>query len=108
MGKLDEKVAVITGGSSGIGKATVQLLVEEGARVVFGDILDDRGKKLADELGENAVYLHTNVRNESEIKALIDLAISKFGRLDIIFNNAGFGGVGGRIEETDNFEKCKQ
>ena len=101
MGKLDEKVAVITGGSSGIGKATVQLLVEEGARVVFGDILDDRGKKLADELGENAVYLHTNVRNESEIKALIDLAVSKFGRLDIIFNNAGFGGVGGRIEETD-------
>ena len=101
MGKLDGKVAVVTGGSSGIGKATVQLLVEEGARVVFGDIQDDRGKNLAEELGENVVYLHTNVRNESEIKALIDFAISKFGRLDVMFNNAGFGGVGGRIEETD-------
>lgn len=99
MGKLDGKVAVITGGSSGIGKATVQLFVREGARVVFGDILDERGKQLADELGENVIYLHTNVRNESEIKDLIDLAINKFNRLDIMFNNAGFGGAVGPIDE---------
>jgi NAD(P)-dependent dehydrogenase (short-subunit alcohol dehydrogenase family) len=100
MGKLDGKVTVITGGSSGIGKASVKLFVQEGAQVVFGDILDEKGKILAEELGPNAIYVHTNVRNESEIKAAIDLAVKKFGRLDCMFNNAGFGGVGGRIEET--------
>ena len=106
MGKLDKKVAVITGGASGIGKASVKLFVEEGARVVFGDIQDERGNALADELGPNALYLHTNVRNESEIKALIDLAIKKFGRLDVMFNNAGFGGAAGPIDEipTDAFD----
>ncbi len=106
MGKLDDKVAVITGGSSGIGKASVRLFVEEGARVVFGDIQDDSGKALAEELGSNAIYLHANVRNESEIKALIDLAVEKFGRLDCMFNNAGFGGAAGPIEDipTDAFD----
>ena len=100
MGRLDNKIAVITGGASGIGKGSVKLFVEEGARVVFGDIQDDLGKALADELGPNALYLHTNVRKESDIKALIDLAVEKFGRLDIMFNNAGFGGAYGAIEET--------
>jgi len=106
MGKLDGKVAVITGGASGIGKASVRLFIEEGARVIFGDIQDERSKALAEELGPNAIYLHTNVRNESEIKAAIDLAVEKFGRLDVMFNNAGFGGAGGPIEEipTDAFD----
>jgi len=87
MGRLDNKTAVITGGASGIGKGTVKLFVEEGARVVFGDIQDDLGKALADELGPNVIYLHTNVRKESDIKALIDLAVKEFGRLDIVFNS---------------------
>ena len=100
MGKLDGKVAVITGGASGIGRASVQLFIEEGAHVVFGDIQDDKGKTFAEELGPNASYFHTNVRKESEIKAIIDFAVEKFGHLDIMFNNAGFGGVGGSIEET--------
>jgi len=100
MGRLDNKIAVITGGASGIGRASVKLFVEEGARVVFGDIQDDLGKALADELGPNAIYLHTNVRKESDIKALIDLAVKEFGRLDIMFNNAGYGGAYGPIEET--------
>ncbi len=106
MGRLDGKVAVITGGASGIGKASVRLFVEEGARVIFGDIQDDLGQSLADDLGPNAIYLHTNVRNESEIKALIDLALDKFGRLDVMFNNAGFGGAYGPIDEipTDAFD----
>ena len=106
MGKLDGKVAVITGGSSGIGNASVRLFVKEGAQVVFGDIQDELGETLAEELGPNAIYLHANVRNESEIKALIDLAVEKFGRLDCIFNNAGFPCVGGPIDETptDGFD----
>ena len=106
MRRLDGKVAVITGGASGIGKASVKLFVEEGARVVFGDIQDVRGNALADELGANAIYLHANVRNESDIKALIDQAVDKFGSLDIMFNNAGFGGAAGPINEipTDAFD----
>lgn len=106
MGKLDGKVAVITGGSSGIGNASVRLFVEEGAQVVFGDIQDELGEALAEELGPNAIYLHANVRNESEIKALIDLAVEKFDRLDCMFNNAGFPCVGGPIDETptDGFD----
>lgn len=106
MSRLDGKVVVITGGSSGIGNASVRLFVEEGARVAFGDIQDNLGEALAEELGPNAIYLHTDVRNESEIKALIDLAVERFGRLDCIFNNAGFPGVGGPIDEipTDGFD----
>jgi len=106
MGRLDGKVVVITGGSSGIGNASVRLFVKEGALVVFGDIQDEIGEALDEELGSNAIYFHTNVRNEADIKALIDKAIEKFGRLDCIFNNAGFPGVGGPIEEipTDGFD----
>jgi len=100
MGKLDGKVAIITGGASGIGRASVQLFIKEGAHVVFGDIQDDKGKTFAEELGPNASYFHTNVRKESEIKAIIDFAVEKFGHLDIMFNNAGFSGVGGLIEDT--------
>jgi NAD(P)-dependent dehydrogenase (short-subunit alcohol dehydrogenase family) len=100
VGKIDGKVAVITGCASGIGKATSKLFIKEGARVVIGDIQDDLGKALADELGPNAIYQHANVRSEDHIKKLIDLAVEKFGKLDIIFNNAGFGGVGGPIDET--------
>jgi len=100
MGRLDNKIVVITGAASGIGKAIVKLFVEEGAQVVFGDIQDDLGKALADELGSNAIYLHANVRKESDIKSLIDLAVEKYGRLDIMINNAGFGGVTAPIEET--------
>lgn len=100
MGKLDGKVAVITGGVSGIGKATTRLFIEEGARVVIADIEDDRGRSLAEELGANAIYLHTDVSQEPDVKAAIDLASEKFGRLDCMFNNAGIGGVLGPIEET--------
>lgn len=99
MGKLDGKVAIITGSASGIGKATAILFVEEGAQVVLGDIQDTLGQTLADELGVSALYQHTNVRSEEQIKALIDVAVEKFGKIDIMFNNAGFGGASGPIDE---------
>ncbi len=101
MGALDGKVSVITGGASGIGAATVRLFVSEGSTVVIADILDEQGEKLAAELEGAAVYQHTNVSKEEDIKAAIDRAVSRFGRLDCLFNNAGFGGVSGMIEETE-------
>jgi len=106
MGKLDNKIAVITGGASGIGKATVRLFIDEGAKVVFLDIQEDNGKLFAEELGPNAIFFHGDVRNELDIKGVIDFAVEKFGHLDCMFNNAGFGGANGYIEEipTEAFD----
>jgi NAD(P)-dependent dehydrogenase (short-subunit alcohol dehydrogenase family) len=99
MGKLDGKVAVITGGASGIGEAAVRLFVDEGCRVVIADIRDDKGARLAEGLGERAAYIHTDVSEEPHIKAALSVALTRFGRLDCLFNNAGVGGVSGSIEE---------
>jgi NAD(P)-dependent dehydrogenase (short-subunit alcohol dehydrogenase family) len=106
MGKLDGKVAVITGGASGIGDATVRLFVEEGCRVVIADVQDDRGARLAEELGKSASYLHADVSQEAHVSGAIAHAVSRFGRLDCLFNNAGAGGVSGPIEEipADGFD----
>lgn len=101
MGRLEGKVAVITGGSSGIGAATARLFAQEGARLVIADILDEQGQNLAKELGKGVIYQHTNVIFENEIQAAINLAVEKFGKLDCMFNNAGIGGVSGPIEETN-------
>jgi NAD(P)-dependent dehydrogenase (short-subunit alcohol dehydrogenase family) len=100
MGKLDGKVAIITGGASGIGAATVRLFVKEGARVLVGDMQDEKGRRLVAELGSSARYRHADVAGESDVKALIDDALGGFGRLDCIFNNAGLAGVAGSIEQT--------
>lgn len=99
MGKLDGKVAVITGGASGIGMTTVLLFVEEGCHVVIADIQNDKGEHLAEEFGEAVAYVHTDVSQESNVKAAIDHALARFGRLDCLYNNAGIGGVSGPIEE---------
>jgi NAD(P)-dependent dehydrogenase (short-subunit alcohol dehydrogenase family) len=98
LGKLDGKVALITGGASGIGTASAELFAEEGAKVFIADIQDDKGHLLADKLGENAHYLNTDVSNEVMVKAVIDKAVDTYGRLDCIFNNAGVGGVSGSID----------
>lgn len=99
MSKLDGKVAVITGGASGMGAATVRRFVDEGARVVIADVQDAKGEMIADTLSGGAVYQHTNVADEADIKASIQRALDEFGRLDCMFNNAGFGGVSGQIED---------
>jgi NAD(P)-dependent dehydrogenase (short-subunit alcohol dehydrogenase family) len=101
MGKLEGKVVVITGGSSGIGEAAVKLFAQEGARIVIGDILDDRGQVLAEALGDGIVYQHTDVSSEKDIQALIRISMDQFGKLDCMFNNAGFAGVFGPVENTD-------
>lgn len=101
MARLDGKVAVITGGASGIGEGTVRLFAEEGAQVVIADIQDERGQQLAEELGTQTAYLRTDVSQEAQVRAAIQLAVDKWGRLDCMFNNAGFGGVSGPVELTD-------
>ncbi len=93
MGKLDGKVAVITGGASGMGAGTVRRFVAEGARVVVADVTDERGKALTAELGAAAAYAHTDVAREEDVARAISLAVDRWGRLDCVFNNAGFGGV---------------
>ncbi|NVM52396.1 MAG: glucose 1-dehydrogenase [Candidatus Helarchaeota archaeon] len=89
MGKLDGKTAIITGGASGIGEATVRLFAQEGAKVVIADIMDDYGSKLADELGQNVEFIHTEVNEEKDIRAVVRHARKNLGQLDIMFNNAG-------------------
>lgn len=96
--RLGGKVAVITGGASGIGEATVRLFAAEGARVVIADVQDERGRRLAGELGSGATYAPTDVRAEAQVQAAIAVAVERWGRLDCIFNNAGAGGVTGGIE----------
>lgn len=98
MKKLKEKVAIVTGGASGIGEATVKLFIEEGACIVIADIQDEKGHQLAKELGARASYIHTDVSQEADVKAAIDHALETFGRLDCLFNNAGIVGVDGTIE----------
>jgi len=101
MGTLDGKVAVITGGASGIGAGTCRLFVEHGARVVVSDVLDADGEKLVAQLGEAAVYAHTDVTREGEVAAVMAMAKDRFGRVDCLFNNAGAAGVDAPIAETD-------
>ena len=87
--KLDGKVAVITGGASGMGAATARLFVEEGARVVIGDIQDEKGEAVAAELGASVVYTHADVSAGEDLQSLMRSAIDRFGGLDVLFNNAG-------------------
>ncbi len=101
MGKLEGKVAIVTGGASGIGDGFVKLFVEEGAKVVIADIDLDRGNALADKLGDSAIFQKTDVTSEMEVKSLVDRAVSEFGKLNIMCNNAGSFGARGSILETE-------
>lgn len=86
---LTGKVAVITGGASGIGRASAQLFVREGARVMIADIDANRGSQLAQELGEGTCFRRTDVSDAEDLQALIDDTLSTFGGLHVMFNNAG-------------------
>jgi len=89
MGRLDGKVALITGGARGMGKAHARHFVAEGARVVLGDLLDDKGMALAAELGDNCRYLHQDVTSERDWAAAVRAAVGAFGTLNVLVNNAG-------------------
>ncbi|MET8778501.1 glucose 1-dehydrogenase [Nocardia sp. NPDC004654] len=89
MGRLEGKVALITGGARGMGAEHVRRFVAEGARVVFGDVLDEQGAELAAELGAAAHYVHHDVTSEADWTAAVDTARERFGKLDVLVNNAG-------------------
>lgn len=89
MGRLDGVVAIITGAARGQGEAEARLFVEEGARVILGDILDDEGTAIADALGESAHYVHLDVTRQDDWSAAVSTAESRFGKLNALVNNAG-------------------
>jgi NAD(P)-dependent dehydrogenase (short-subunit alcohol dehydrogenase family) len=88
-GRLDQKITIITGGTSGIGEATAEVFAAEGARVIIAGRSEKKGEEIAARLGKNVLYQRTDVTREEDIKALIELAVTRFGRLDCLFNNAG-------------------
>ncbi len=102
MGRLDGKVVVISGGARGQGATEARMMAREGAKVVFGDLLDDEGKKVEAEIAEagyEATYVHLDVTKEDEWRAAIDTAVSRYGKLDVLVNNAGIL-IRKSIEET--------
>lgn len=99
------KVVVITGASSGIGAATAKLLAAKGAKVVLGARREERLQALSQAIGDNAVYQVTDVTDRQQVRALIDLAVSKFGRVDVLYNNAGTMPQGNLIDrEYDKWQ----
>lgn len=91
--ELSGKVAIITGGASGIGRATAELFVAQGAKVVIADLDAGRGGELAERLGPAALFRQTDVAEADSVQSLVDCAVARFGGLHIMFNNAGIGGA---------------
>ena len=100
-GRLEGKTAVVTGGASGIGEATVRNFVQEGARCVIADLQIDLAEALAAELGDAAVAVATDVAKEDGVAGAVEKAVSQFGRLDVMFNNAGILGAVGPISQIE-------
>lgn len=90
--ELAKKIAIITGGASGLGLATVELFVREGAKVVIADLNTEKGGEAAERLGENCRFVKTNVTVADDVQAAVDFAVSEFGGLNVMMNNAGLGG----------------
>src|SRR5215469_8873464 len=99
MNRLDGKVALISGAARGIGAETAKLMIEAGAKVAIGDVLDERGRETVRALGNDALYQHLDVTREEDWNAAIAAAIARFGGLDILVNNAGMF-LGKGIEEA--------
>ena len=108
MGRLDGKTALITGGSSGIGEATVRLFVKEGAKVILFARNIEKSSKIVQELGKNALFVRGDITLEEDVKRAIDTAVETWGKLDIIFNNAGIIGPKGTVDTlpVEGFDKA--
>ena len=104
MRKLEGKVAIITGGASGIGEAAVRKFVREGARVAIADVQEKKGQELAQVLGDCVFFQKTDVSLEADIQNLVQATVQHFGHLDCLYNNAGFGFATKSITETPTEE----
>ena len=102
--RLQDKVALITGAASGIGASTVARFIAEGCKVCLCDIQDEAGAALAASYGDQAMYVHCNITDEDSVSAAVDAAVSRFGRLDILFNSAGIVGAVGPVATTPGAE----
>ena len=100
MGRLDGKVALISGGARGMGAAEARLFVAEGASVVIGDVLDAEGEALAKELGDQCAYVHHDVTSEDEWGAAVGETTGRYGSLDVLINNAGILHVAPLVMES--------
>lgn len=94
------KVALITGGASGLGEATVRRLLESGGQAVILDIAQEKGEQLAAELGDGVIFTKTDITDETEVKAALEMAMRRFGRIDILANVAGIDGPAKLIGQT--------
>jgi NAD(P)-dependent dehydrogenase (short-subunit alcohol dehydrogenase family) len=101
MNEMQGKVAIVTGGASGLGRAMVELFVEEGARVVIADVDRERGEALAEQLGASTAFRQTDVSDADQVQAAVDLAVERFGGLHVMCNNAGIGGTFTRFLDDD-------
>lgn len=100
--RLEGKVALITGAGSGMGKVASELFVSEGARVVMADVNDEAGSSAAAAIGEGAHYVHADVSDEAQAEAMVAAALDRFGRLDVLYNNAGvMPAEDGSVHATD-------
>ena len=102
--RLDGRVAIVTGGASGLGDATVRRFVAEGASVIVADVQEERGRALVEQLGPATRFAFTDVSDEASVVDAVDAAVSNFGRLDVMFNNAGIIGAVGSIATLDAAE----
>lgn len=98
MGRVAGKVCIVTGAASGMGKADAERLVAEGAAVVLTDLNEKDGQAVADALGEKALFIRHNVTSEEDWKTVVDTTVEKFGRLDVLVNNAGMMTVGSVVD----------
>jgi NAD(P)-dependent dehydrogenase (short-subunit alcohol dehydrogenase family) len=105
MGRLDGKVALITGGASGMGRVAASLFAAEGAKVVLGDVADEAGRQAAKEIeaaGGESTYVHADVSNEGDARAMVEAAVERFGALHVLYNNAGVMlADDGSVDSTD-------
>lgn len=100
--RLQNKIAIVTGASSGIGLGIAKLFLQEGAKVILSDINEADGVKLAQSLGQNASFIKTDVSKSTEVHQLVSTTLEKYGKLDIMVNNAGIGALGGILDCTDD------
>ncbi|PIN19708.1 Reductase [Handroanthus impetiginosus] len=102
--RLEGKIAIITGGARGIGEATVKLFAVHGAKVIIADVEDSLGNSLANSLSPQVSYVHCDVTSEEQVEAIINSTVSKYGKLDILFNNAGILGNQSKHKSILNFD----